>query len=274
MRSVATAVMLILLAGLWPPATFAREGQNVPPFERPLRTKRVHTGKQEIRCHSFAHVMVKEIDAGEVGDAQISLLPIVSSTDRPACQANNAANEHVIPSDSWSGYFLGAKDDYVVLSAEDGVNGGLGFSVYRGVDPASLFQDAVKFEHDRVRFQSIAGDAAGTQAALYTRLYGSLFGADRGRCLLGAHRRRDASAARDGPGLRRGLSAREAGTCVGTMRDCPPQDCRVHQAGDRRHEGRRRVTERDRLRRGRDGSSHHRRRYSRQAVPVACWPAD
>jgi hypothetical protein len=169
-RSVATAVMLILLAGLWPPATFAREGQNVPPFERPLQTKRVRAGKQEIRCHSFAHVMVKEIDAGEVGDAQISLLPIASATDRPACQANNAANEHVIPSDSWSGYFLGAKDDYVVFSAEDGVNGGLGFSVYRGADPASLFQDAVKFEHDRVRFQSIAGDAAGLRLR-YTRVY-------------------------------------------------------------------------------------------------------
>jgi hypothetical protein len=168
-RYVALAVMLVLL-GLDPPAAFAREGQSLPPFDRPLQTKRIHAGKTEIRCYTFAHVMVKEIDAGEVGDEQISLLPIASATDRPPCQAKNVANERIIPSESWSGYFHGAKDDYVFLSADDGVNGGLGFSVYRGADPASLFQDAVKFEHDRVRFQSIAGDAAGLRLR-YTRVY-------------------------------------------------------------------------------------------------------
>jgi hypothetical protein len=114
--------------------------------------------------------MVKEIDAGEVGDEQISLVPITSPTDRPPCQAKNLANEHVIPIESWSGYFHGAKDDYVFLSAEDGVNGGLGFSVYHGADPTSLFQDAVKFERDRDRFQSIAGDTPGLRLR-YTRVY-------------------------------------------------------------------------------------------------------
>jgi hypothetical protein len=169
-RSVAMAVMLMLLPGLGPPAASAREGQSVAPFDRPLQTRRIHVGKTEIRCYTFAHVMVKEIDAGEVGDAQISLLPIASPTDRPACQAKNVANERIIPIENWSGYFHGAKDDYVVLSADDGVNGGLGFSVYRGTDPASLFQDAVKIEHERTRFMSIAGDAAGLRLR-YTRVY-------------------------------------------------------------------------------------------------------
>jgi hypothetical protein len=36
--------------------------------------------------------MVKEIDAGEVGDEQISLVPVVSPADRPSCQPKNAAN--------------------------------------------------------------------------------------------------------------------------------------------------------------------------------------
>jgi hypothetical protein len=192
--------------------------------------------------------MVKEVDAGEVGDEQISLVPITSPTDRPPCQAKNLANEHVIPIESWSGYFHGAKDDYVFLSAEDGMNGGLGFSVYHGADPTSLFQDAVKFQRDRDRFQSIAGDTPETQAALYTRLYRPLLRTDRGRRLLGAHRRRDASAARDTAGLRRGLSAREAGARDRTMRNRPSQERRLHQAGDRRHEGRRCVAKRDRLR--------------------------
>lgn len=143
-----------------------------------MQTRRVVLGpsqstpgeKKVVRCYTFAHVMVKEIDAGEVGDEQISLLPIASPADHPPCQAKNAANERVIPSDSWSGYFHGAKDDYVFLSADDGVNGGLGFSVYRGADPTSLFKDSVKFEHDRVRFQSIASDAAGLRLR-YTRVY-------------------------------------------------------------------------------------------------------
>jgi hypothetical protein len=169
-RSVAMAVLLILLSCLCPPGAFARDGQNAPPFDPPLQTKRIHAGKTEIRCYTFAHVMVKEIDAGEVGDEQISLLPIASATDRPPCQAKNVANERIIPSESWSGYFHGAKDDYVFLSADDGVNGGLGFSVYRGADPARLFQDAAKFDHDRVQFQSIAGDAAGIRLH-YTRVY-------------------------------------------------------------------------------------------------------
>ncbi len=114
--------------------------------------------------------MVKEIDAGEVGDEQISLVPVVSPADRPSCQPKNAANEHVIPSETWSGYFHGAKDNYVFLSAADGVNGGLGFSIYRGADPTSLFQDAVKLERDHVRFLSVAVDATGVRLR-YTRVY-------------------------------------------------------------------------------------------------------
>lgn len=178
MRYAATASLLAVLASLCPPSASAREGQNVVPFDRPLQTRRVvvgpspatHGEKKEVRCYTFAHVMVKEIDAGEIGDEQISLLPVTSPTDHPPCQANNVANEHVIPSQSWSGYFHGAKDDYVVLSAEDGVNGGLGFSVYRGADPTSLFQDSVKLAHDHVRFQSIAGEAGGLRLR-YTRVY-------------------------------------------------------------------------------------------------------
>jgi hypothetical protein len=83
-RYAAAAALLTLLASLWPPSAFAREGQNVAPFDRPSQTRRVvvgpspstHGEKKEVRCYTFAHVMVKEIDAGEVGDEQISLLPV------------------------------------------------------------------------------------------------------------------------------------------------------------------------------------------------------
>jgi hypothetical protein len=141
------------------------------PFDPPLQTRRVTlAGNKEVRCFSFAHLMVKEIDAHEIADEQISILPLASPTERPPCQARNATNERVIPSDNWSGYFLGVKGDYVFLSAEDGVNSGLGFSVYRGADTNSVFQDSVRFDHDRTQFQSVAVDGSGLKLR-YTRVF-------------------------------------------------------------------------------------------------------
>jgi hypothetical protein len=143
------------------------------PFDQPLQTRRVTLpGNKEVRCFTFAHLMVKEIDAHEIGDEQISILPLASPTERPPCQARNAANERVTPSDNWSGYFLGVKGDYVFLSAEDGVNSGLGFSVYRGTDTNSVFQDSVRFDHDLTQFQSVAVDGAGLKLR-YTRVFSS-----------------------------------------------------------------------------------------------------
>src|SRR5262249_7185545 len=144
----ATAALLVVLPCLLSPHASARQGQNEAPFDRPLQTRTVHAGKKEVRCYTFAHVMVKEIDAGDVGDEQISFLP-----NGAPCQAKNTPNEHRVPGDSWSGYFHGAKDDYVFLSAEDGVNGGLGFSVYHGTDTTSVLQDSAKFDHDRLSFK-------------------------------------------------------------------------------------------------------------------------
>ena len=60
--------------------------------------------------------MVKEIDTAEVGDDQISVLPLKSPTERPACQAANAPGEKIVPNDTWSGYFLGVKAGYLFLS--------------------------------------------------------------------------------------------------------------------------------------------------------------
>ncbi len=163
-----------LLACLCIDGALARDGQNMAPFDRPAQTQRatIKQGddKKEIRCFTFAHLMVKEIDAGEVGDEQISFLPVASPGEKLPCQAKAAANERVISGDTWSGYFLGAKGDYVFLSAEDGVNGGLGFAVYRGADTTSIFQDSVKFDRDRLQFQTVATDGGGLKLR-YTRVY-------------------------------------------------------------------------------------------------------
>jgi hypothetical protein len=156
------AIGFVLLAAIGTDGAFAREGQSVAPFDRPQLTQRVKLGKdKEARCFIFAHLRVKEIDAGEVGDEQISVLPLASSAARPPCQAGNAAGEIVIPTMNAGSYFLGVKGEYVFLSAADGVNNGLGFSVYRGADPTNLFRDSVKFDRERTLFRSIALDGTG-----------------------------------------------------------------------------------------------------------------
>jgi hypothetical protein len=48
-----------------------------------LQTRHVRAGELEVRCYTYSRVMVKEIDAGEVGDQQISLVPITPPADRP-----------------------------------------------------------------------------------------------------------------------------------------------------------------------------------------------
>ena len=170
MRFERLAAVVALLAWLCPNATLARDSQNAAPFDRPLQTRHAAQGKKEIRCFTFAHLMVKEIDAHEIGDEQISILPIASPTERPPCQARNVASERIVPTASWSGYFLGVRGDYVFLSAEDGVNGGMGFSVYRGADTTSVFHDSVKFERDHMLFQSVAIDGSGLKLR-YTKVY-------------------------------------------------------------------------------------------------------
>jgi hypothetical protein len=142
-RFACLVVVLVTLSSLGRLSAWAREGQNVAPFDRPLLDRHVLVGQKQVRCFSFGHFMVKEIDAGEIGDERIAIVPLASAGERVACQAKNAAAERVIPSESWSGYFLGAKGDYIFLSAGDGVNGGLGFSVYHGTDGISIFQDSV-----------------------------------------------------------------------------------------------------------------------------------
>jgi hypothetical protein len=97
------------------------------------------TPKTTITCRYFAHFMVKEVDTGEVGAAQLSIIP-ADATHKPACQQANAANEKVVSADDWGGYFKGVKGDYVFFDAEDGTNGAMGFAVF-GTDAKKLFED-------------------------------------------------------------------------------------------------------------------------------------
>jgi len=120
-------------------------------FDKPLKTVKVPlapdpgnpSAKPYIACFHYYGFMVKQIDLGEVGAAQLSIVPI-AGTQEPNCVKENVAGEMVVDVKEWSGYFKGVKGDYVFFDADDGINGGLGFAVYKRQDGKKLFDDAAK----------------------------------------------------------------------------------------------------------------------------------
>jgi hypothetical protein len=177
MRPRLAAVVLALLA--CPCLAQGAGADDTSPFDRPVQTRRVVLGpspnspgqQSVVRCATYAGFMVKEIDTAEVGDDQISVQPLQSAAERPACQAANRPGEKIVPTDTWGGYFLGVKEGWLLLSAEDGVNGGMGFAVMRSDEPSRLlFQDLATLDHDRVglRAVSVEGDRLRLR---YTRLF-------------------------------------------------------------------------------------------------------
>lgn len=128
--------------------------------------------KPEVRCTYYARFVVKEIDLGEEGAFQLSILPANGTTR--ACRKENAADEKIVSPGEWTGYFKGAVGDYIFFDAEDGWNGGLGFAVFTP-DARKLFDDVAK------KWLSIApsGGASGNGLTLrYLRVFGA-------KCSLG-----------------------------------------------------------------------------------------
>jgi hypothetical protein len=85
--------------------------------------------------------MVKQVDLGEEGADQLSIIPIAGA--QPACARANVASEKVISADDWSGYFDGVKGSYVFFSAADGWNGGTSFALFT-TDGKKIYDDTTK----------------------------------------------------------------------------------------------------------------------------------
>jgi hypothetical protein len=118
-------------------------------FDKPLLTVHVNTPvahpdpgqKHELTCFYYRGLRVKQLDLGEVGAAQLALLPLQPGARRIACKEKSAPGEIVIPASQWSGYFAGVKGDWAFFRAEDGTDGGLGFAVFDGHTGRKLFDD-------------------------------------------------------------------------------------------------------------------------------------
>jgi len=116
-------------------------------FDPPIRTQKLTLpanevgSKPKLTCSIYAHFMVKQVDEGEVGAAQLSIVPLAPGA-KPVCQRKNIAGEKVVNPKDWSGYFKGVKGDYVIFDADDGVNGGLGFAIVTADTGKKLFDDS------------------------------------------------------------------------------------------------------------------------------------
>lgn len=129
-------------------------------YDAPLKTLKVTLpanevgAKPKVTCSIYAHFMVKQVDDGEVGAAQLSIVPLAPGA-KPVCQRKNVPGEKVVDPKDWSGYADGVKGDYVFFSADDGVNGGLGFAIVAAGTGKKLFDDAAV---GKLKAVTLAGD--------------------------------------------------------------------------------------------------------------------
>ncbi|HEY7406139.1 MAG TPA: hypothetical protein VIB39_21620 [Candidatus Angelobacter sp.] len=113
-----------------------------------MATKTVNLGpskysagvRAHMKCYYFPAFMVKEVNEGEKGAAELAIVPI--SHVVPKCNQAKYKSEMVINPDEWSGYFKGVKNNFVFFDADDGVNGGIGFAVYEARTGKKLFSDS------------------------------------------------------------------------------------------------------------------------------------
>lgn len=154
-RSAHVAAVLLLAQILIVPVASSAGAKDAPNiFDTPTEQRRIPlapdpantAAKAELSCFVYPGFMVKQIDRGEKGAAQLSMLPF-SGASTPECKEANVSGEKVIEEKDWTGYFKGVKGSYVFFDADDGVNGGLGFAIYNGTSGAKLFDDSTSALH-------------------------------------------------------------------------------------------------------------------------------
>ena len=115
----------------------------------PLKTEVVELGRSpytsgtiELSCYRYRTFTVKQYsDPGLKGAEWLSIVP-ARVTTAPQCTKAHTADEKVIVDPEWHGYFKGAKGNFVIFHAEDGVNGGMPFVIYDSRTGKQLFQDS------------------------------------------------------------------------------------------------------------------------------------
>ncbi len=149
MRTVAVIAISVLLNG----NALAKDAAGL--FDKPAKAVKVPLAadpqnpqsKPMLSCFYFRGFAVKQIDRGEIGAEQLSIVPLDAGREPYTCREANAEGERVVDVKDWSGYFKGVKGGYVFFDADDGVNGGLGFAIYGASEGKKVFEDVTKGLH-------------------------------------------------------------------------------------------------------------------------------
>jgi hypothetical protein len=139
-RYIILFVIIAVIVGF----VIQRRSSQSSPFDKPLKITEVDLGvnpyspstRGRVTCLYFAGFMVKEIDTGEKGAEQISIVPAETQ-----CQRNNVPAEVVI--DGWSGYLYGVKSPYLFLRGDDGFGLRFDFGVFDIRIGKQLFEDSI-----------------------------------------------------------------------------------------------------------------------------------
>jgi hypothetical protein len=141
------SLLVALCAGaLFAPTAMAASSVFDTPLEtqqRPLPLPITNINQHfELTCIYYLRFMVKQIDEGEIGATQLSIIPIEAAGPKPDCQKENVPSENVVPDAIGIGYFKGVKGDYVFFNDADSENGGLAFAVVAAHTGEILFADS------------------------------------------------------------------------------------------------------------------------------------
>lgn len=116
------------------------ESFDSPVHQRVLDLGRTPDGRARLTCDYYPSFMVKELDLGEEGASWIAIVP-ARAGHLPICTRSHGSAEKIIPGHDWCGYFQGAKQNFVFLSACNAYNGGMDFAVYDVRTGTRIFED-------------------------------------------------------------------------------------------------------------------------------------
>jgi len=114
---------VMFLIGLWlcPASSWGRDGRTPSLFDKPLLEKHAPLPRDPanpqfkplLSCFYYPLFMVKQVDLGEEGAEQLSILYREKGREQPLCRRANAKDEMVINPNEWTGYFKGVRGKFV-----------------------------------------------------------------------------------------------------------------------------------------------------------------
>jgi hypothetical protein len=127
--------------------TAAAAAQGFDPYKKQVVDYGVPKGfpgnphHDQLTCFYYRGLMVKQLrNDWNKGALFLSFLRFDQA--RPACVKEHSADEKVLGSQEWGGYFRGVvKGDLVFFDADDGQDGGMPFAVYDSKTQKEVFQD-------------------------------------------------------------------------------------------------------------------------------------